>query len=593
MKKIWIVLFILFVSVVNAQNDALARQYMDDGEFEKAVSVYEKLYNTNSGNFSYFRSLLECYQQLERYNDAQELLESKFKQGRFSAALWVEMGYNYQLMGDQSQAESYYKKAIESVSEQVTNAYAVGNAFRRLILLDYAVETYKKAMELNPDLNFNYNLALIYGELDDVPNMFKTYLDLIAFDEKYKARVLNNLGKFISDDTDSENNQLLRKELLKRSQSNQDVLWNELLSWFFVQQKQFGSSFIQEKFIYKKSNKETLGRIVNLGRSAYEAEDYKAAKDIFLFVVDNSPFQEVTLEAELSIIKIDLSDSTEKDVEKINKKFVSLLETHGRTKQTIPLQLAYGEFIAFELGEPDKAQNFITEILELPLNNFEEAKAKMLLADILVYNEQFNRALILYSQVQRKVKNDVIAQDARFKVAKASFYKGDFAWAESQLKVLKSSTSQLIANDALQLKLLISDNSLEDSTQTALKIYAKADLLAYQKKNKEAVALLENILVNHKGESIEDEALLKQAILLEDLGDVERASLNYTKIIEFFPDDILMDDALFRLANLYYAQGESEKAKPLYERIVLEHPDSIFFVQARNTYRKIRGDVLN
>lgn len=592
-RSVVILTILLFTCLANAQNEALARQYFDDGKFEKAVSLFEKLYKANSGSFTYFKALVECYQQLERFEDSQSLLESQLNQGRFSAALWVEIGYNYQLKGDEARARENYDKAIKSISENVTNAYGIGNAFRSHTLLDYAIETYKKAMEINPDLNFNYNLALIYGELNAIEQMFETYLNLLAFDEKFKPRVLNSLGNFITDDVNAENNQLLRKQLLRRSQTDQNVLWNELLSWFFVQQQLYGSAFIQEKSIYKKSDKQTLGRIVNLGRSAYEASDLEAARQIFSYVVENSPFQEVTLEAELYIINIDLENHTDKDNKKINERFLSLLEQFGKTKQTIQLQLAYGKFLAFEMGKPVEAQKFLNEMLQLPLNNFEEAKIKMFLGDILVYHEQFNRALILYSQVQRKVKNDVMAQDARFKVAQASFYKGDFKWAESQLKVLKSSTSQLIANDALQLKLLISDNSLEDSTQTALKIYAKADLLAYQNKNKEAISLLDEILQNHKGESIEDEALLKQAKLLEKMNEPDKARLNYTKIIEFFPDDILMDDALFGLANLYYDQGLEEKAKPYFEQLVLEHPDSIFFVQARNAYRKIRGDVVN
>ena len=107
----------------------------------------------------------------------------------------------------------------------------------------------------------------------------------------------------------------------------------------------------------------------------------------------------------------------------------------------------------------------------------------MALADILVLDEKFNQALIYFSQVQNLVENDVVAQMARFKVAKTSYYKGDFDWATIQLDVLKSATSQLIANDAMELSLLISENSLEDSTRTALKLYARADLLAFQEKD--------------------------------------------------------------------------------------------------------------
>jgi outer membrane protein assembly factor BamD (BamD/ComL family) len=66
----------------------------------------------------------------------------------------------------------------------------------------------------------------------------------------------------------------------------------------------------------------------------------------------------------------------------------------------------------------------------------------------LVFDEKFNQALIYYSQIQNKIKNDPIAQEARFKVARTSYFKGDFAWAQTQLDILKKSTSQLIANDA-------------------------------------------------------------------------------------------------------------------------------------------------
>ena len=229
--------------------------------------------------------------------------------------------------------------------------------------------------------------------------------------------------------------------------------------------------------------------------------------------------------------------------------------------------------------------------MELPLNDRANAYLKLTLGDILVYDKKFNQALIYFSQIQKKLKNDVMGQNARFKVAQTSFYKGDFDWALTQLKVLRSSTSQLIANDAMQLSLLISDNSLEDSTQTALKKYARADLLAYQNKKKEAIAELDVILKDHKGEKIEDEALLKQAKLLESLKDYEAAEFNYRKITEFYANDILADDAHFALGELYRkVLNEPEKAKAEFEKIIFNYQDSYYYPQARKNYRLLRGD---
>ena len=241
----------------------------------------------------------------------------------------------------------------------------------------------------------------------------------------------------------------------------------------------------------------------------------------------------------------------------------------------------------------EEAQQQLQVLLGQTPGKFEEAAIKMALADILVLDEKFNQALIYYTQVQNLVKNDVIAQNARFKVAKTSYFKGDFEWAKTQLDVLKSSTSQLIANDALEMSLLISDNSLEDSTQAALKGYARADLLSFQKKDDEAIAVLEGVLLNHKTEKIEDEALLKQAELFEKKGDFAKAEGNYLRIIQFHKDGILGDNAHYRLAELYNTQmQEPEKAREFYEKIIFDYADSIYFVDSRKKYRELRGETV-
>ena len=202
--------------------------------------------------------------------------------------------------------------------------------------------------------------------------------------------------------------------------------------------------------------------------------------------------------------------------------------------------------------------------------------------------------MIYYSQVQTSLKNSTLAQTARFKVAQTSYFKGDFKWAVTQLKVLKKSTSQLIANDALELNLLISDNIVGDTVHDALRTYAKADLLAYQKKNKEAIDTLNILLKKFKGRSIEDEALFKQASLFTNIKDYAQAESNYLKIIELDKEGILVDDCFFELAQLYeFKLDNKEKAKEMYQKIIFEFPSSIHLVEARKRFRTLRGDILN
>ncbi len=267
---------------------------------------------------------------------------------------------------------------------------------------------------------------------------------------------------------------------------------------------------------------------------------------------------------------------------------------YGENENTIGAQLAYANFLAFKKNEQEKAISVLKKALELPINDFQKGHLKIKLADILVFTNKFNSALIYYTQVQTSLKNHTIGQTARFKIAQTSYFKGDFEWAQSQLKVLKESTSQLIANDALDLNLLITDNAVKDSLKLALKKYAIADLLSYQNKNQQAIDTLQTILNQYKGHPIEDEALFKQAQLFEKINQFEEAENNYLQLIKINEDDILVDDAHYYLAELYLNKFHNiEKAKEYYKYIIFDYPSSIYLVDARKKFRKLRGDEIN
>ncbi|MBR9853186.1 MAG: tetratricopeptide repeat protein [Algicola sp.] len=577
-----------------AQEDFLAKQYFQDGDYEKAVVFYEKLVETNPRRTDYAEGLVACYQQLERYDEAETFLLKKIEDSHAFPTFYIELGYNFTLKNEAGKANTYYDSAINKIEDNPNFGYSVGYRFQKYALLDYAIQAYTKAMELKPDLNYDFQLARIYGEQGDIAKMYQSYLNLIWEGRTSRSNVLRNIDDFISEDPSDENNVLLRKVLLQNAQKTPDILWNELLSWLFVQQKQYNSALGQEKAIYKRSEGQSVDRLENLGDIALEDKDFETATSIYQYIVDNSENPRTKLNAELNLIDIALENPTKKVLENVEKKFNALVEEYGNQGTTLQLQIAYANFLTFKKEEPEPAITMLKQSLELPMGRMTMAYVKLALGDILVFDQRFNEALILFTQVQKSVKNDVLGQNARFKVAQTSFYKGDFDWALTQLKVLRSSTSQLIANDAMQLSLLISDNSLEDSTQTALKKYARADLLAYQNKNKEAIEVLEDILQNHKGEKIEDEALLKQAELLMEGKNYETAKFNLQKIVEFYGDGILADDAHFSLGELYEnILNEPEKAKTHYEKIIYNYQDSYYFPQARKNFRRLRGDAIN
>jgi tetratricopeptide (TPR) repeat protein len=580
--------------MANGQEDLLAKQYFEDGDFEKAVVFYEKLAKKNPRRTDYVQGLVACYQQLQRYDDADQFLTVLLEGPRPHPNLYIEKGYNYTLQNLPEQANTYYEEALAFIEINPNYGYALGYQFQKYSILDKAVIAYKKAMELNPSLDYNYQLARIYGEQGYIDQMYRAYLELLITGKTSISNILRSIDDFISSDPNGENNLTLKSVLLEKAQKEPNVIWNELLSWLFIQQEQYNSAFRQEKAIYKRMEGSSMQRLENLGDIALEAGEKNSATAIFKYIAEETEDAITKLNAELKLLDIALMDAKENQWEGIKKEYEALVEIYGYNNQTLQLQVAYANFLAFKMNDADPAAMLLKNSLELPLNPRSIAYIKLALGDILVYDKKFNEALIYFSQIQQKLKNDVLAQNARYKVAQTSFYKGDFDWALTQLKVLRGSTSQLIANDAMQLSLLISDNSLEDSTQTALKKYARADFLAYQNKTEAAIAALEEILQEHKGEKIEDEALLKQAQLFESKERYEDARFNYQKIVEFYGNGILADDAHFALGELYQKVFEDlEKAKYHFEKIIFNYQDSYYFPQARKQFRLLRGDAIN
>jgi tetratricopeptide (TPR) repeat protein len=189
------------------------------------------------------------------------------------------------------------------------------------------------------------------------------------------------------------------------------------------------------------------------------------------------------------------------------------------------------------------------------------------------------------------LKNDIMAHEASLKAAKTSYFKTDFVWALKQFKELKSANTQLIANDALEYFLLINDNTVADSTQTALKQFARGDFLIYQNKKQEAITQFQSILKTFKGQEIESVTMLRLGKTYENLTDYNSALSQYQQLIDNHSDGIYVDEALFFSAEIYSEKlKDIEKAKPLYEKIIFNHQDSIYFVDARKKYRQLRGD---
>ena len=590
MRSLLLFFSCLFSFWVSAQNDQLALDYFEKGEFEKAVTLYEEIYTKQPTNLFFFEKLLHCYRQLQQFDKAENLIEKR-KQKYNQPTMQIELGYNFQLQKQQDKANKFYQLALDEIQNEPNYAYQLGSNFEKKTLLDWALKAYELGQKFNPNLNFDYQMALLQGQMGNVELMIDKLFDYAYAKPEFAPTVQSFLSRFLMENSNESFPAYVKKTLLIRTQKTPDIFWNQFLSWFYVQQKEYDKAFIQERAIYKR-NPESFYEIVTLAQLAIEDNQDETAQTILTFVLENTSDIGLQMQAHHFLMKMKIENATAKDYPQIQLELQELVKKFGVSPYSLKLQLLLANFEAFYRNQPKNAIEQLQKTLELPLNLREAAAVKMELADIMVYDEKFNQAILYYAQVEDNLKNDELAHEASMKMAKANYYKADFEWTLQQVKNLKQSSSLLIANDAIELFMLIQDNSVEDSTKTALTAFAKADLKLYQKKKDEALQAFLTILEKHKGESIQDITLLRIAQIYEQKKQFDLALNYYNKILTDHADGIFVDEALYFSAEIYRIElNQPEKAKPLYERMVLNHPDSIYFTNSRINYRILRGDV--
>lgn len=588
-----ILLFIVFCLgslEVSAQNVSLAMNYVEQGEYQKAKAIYQKLVEKNSNKQDYLLGLTDVYVQLEEFENAEKLLANYLKRPGSYPNIYVELGYVFQIQNDTLNANQWYDRAVDMVKERSVFAYTTGRAFEKYSLVDYAIKTYEIANSEEPRVNYSIQLAKLYGEKGDQKRMFENYINLIEQNDKYFDVIQRSLNEYITSDSQSESNLIFKRILIQNLQKSPKLLYNQLLSWVFVQEEAYDKAFAQEKAIFKRTAFNNFSRLFDLAEVAEEAQAYGNALEIYNYIEAESQNTNTQLKAIEAQLKVRLNK--EENPSEVQKAFKNYLSSYGYTNQTVGLQLLYAEFLAFKQEDYDVALSLLNQALSYNIKRFQEASVQMLTADIYVAKEQFNNALVKYSLVSTMVKNTPLAQMAKYKTAMTSYYKGDFDWALTQLNVLKKATTQTIANDALEMALFIKQGKSDiDTTQQALKQMAKADLMVYQSKPQKALQQLDSLIKDTDNYQIIDQALYKKAQVYQKLQEFQEASGYYEQLISQHPNSILIDNALFALAKIQVeVMGQPEKAQENLEVLIFNHQDSIFFVEGRKLYRKLRQE---
>jgi tetratricopeptide (TPR) repeat protein len=591
--------FFLMIGIVAyaQQPDKLAQEYYRNGEYEKAVVLYKQLYEQNPYSDFYFTRYLTSLLSLEDYKTAEGLIKKQIKAYPDKIQLYVNYGNLHERQFEMEKAREKYEEAIEQLPSERYQVIRLANSFVQLTKYDLALQTYEKGQKVLKDKKlFSYELGDLYRRKGDSQPMISNYLNALLENPSRLTSMKTLFQRYLIEDDFKE----LKIQLYDRIRENpNESIYPEMLTWLFIQDKDYKSALRQVRAMDKRL-KENGGRVYRLAQTAARDKDYGTAIKAYMYIVDEKgKTNTYYIEAKREILICKRSqlvagyDYTMEELRTLETEYFAFLTEFGKNKNTASIVLELAELEALYINDLDKAIELLAELVEFPgIQDQLQAKGKISLADYYLMQGERWEATLLYSQVDKDYKDDVLGQTARFKNAKLSYYMGDFEWAQAQFSILKASTSKLIANDALDLSVFIMDNLGLDTTVAPMYMFAKADLLAFQNQFDAAFEVMDSIKSQFPKHSLEDDILYTKAKIYLKQQDLAKAASLFEMVASDYPESIRIDNALFELAELneFYLDDKT-KATEFYKRIFMEHSASTFAVESRKRYQRLVKDV--
>ena len=579
-------------------DEQLAYQYYQNKQYDKAIVYYEKIFpkKPTPENYHYY---LDCLIQTKDYKTAEKVIKKEMKQEPDNSILYVDDGMLFKLEGNDKQTKDAFSKAINKLPADRDKILDLGKAFMDAKEYDNALETYNKGKNLlGGSYPFVAEIGAVYKARGNTASMVDSYLETLALSPSYIQYVQDALQLSVGNYADDAQNIVVKTELLKYIQRYPDKdVYSELLIWMLIQLKDYPNALVQVKALDRRKN-EGGYRVMTFAATCTAANAYDPAIQAYQYVIDRGAKSDNYPQAKMNQLNVMYQKLvnggayTQEELVNLENKYNQALTELSKTDGNISLMRQLAQLEGFYLHHDSIAIALMQEAVAMPGNSPQtQARCRMELADLLLADGQTWEASLLYSKVEQDFKEEPIGDEAKFKNATIYYYTGNFKWAEAELKILRSATTKLIANDAMALSLVVSDNTQDSAMEPALLLFAHVQLLDFEN-YEDSVSLLLDSVYNISGTTtLKEEVLLMRASVAEKKGDYEKALGYYSDEQTVYPDGMLHDKALYLSAKLEDAKLHDEKkAAELYKKLILKYPGSFYIEETRDRYRQLVKD---
>jgi tetratricopeptide (TPR) repeat protein len=603
MKKHFIFfLFNLLVVLAIAQpgrDETLANSYLQNGEYDKAVELYQSLWEKSNYDVKFYQPLYKCLLTLKRFDELEKVVKKEIKANQNAPQFIIDLGYMYSQIPNVDKAKEQYDKALKELKPNEISIRGLANAFETYHLYDYMIAIYEKGGKITKDEGyFSFELSQAYLNKGDIANTVKYYLVNMEANPQNVQAIKNvvQTSRVEQKLLDELETQLYGK--VQKNTVNEDYV--DLLTWVYIQNKDFEGALVQMKALDKRKN-ESGFRVMNIARMAQTEGDYTNAIAGYEYVVNKGKDNVIYFSARTELLncrreKISKNiNYTQADLEGLKNDYLLFINDNDRSFRTAQSMKELADLEGFYLHDLTGAMDLCKEILAMAgVNPQLKNQTKLSLGDFYLIDGDVWESTLLYSQVDKDEKDSPLGEEARFRNAKLAYYKGDFEWAQTQLEALKSSTSELISNDAINLSVFIIDNLGMDTVEAPMQMYAKAELLMYQNKDEQARGTLDTITYLFPGHALFDDIEYLKAQMFVKKKEFDKAVPLLEDILKNYKEDLKGDDATFLLAKIYEEHlNDKNKAMELYKTIITDYNSSLLVIEARKKYRLLRGDKLS
>lgn len=127
-NKLLVIVLLFVTSFLFSQESRLADVYFNDGEYEKAATLYKSLFEKNRQIGLYFQRYTESLLNLKEYAEAEAAIKKELKTNPDDPMMKISLGNVYDRMGNEAEAKKIYDDVINDIGKNRTTSMSLREA---------------------------------------------------------------------------------------------------------------------------------------------------------------------------------------------------------------------------------------------------------------------------------------------------------------------------------------------------------------------------------------------------------------------------------------------------------------------------------